>query len=84
MNNVKNWYEESYKNIGIKAQRRYPNEELLRFLGVNFFDRDIKDRSDIKVLEDDCTREFRHLWFRFVRRGAIVGAKNVGSLAGRS
>ena len=54
MNNVKNWYEESYKNIGIKAQRRYPNEELLRFLGVNFFDRNIKDRSDIKVLEVGC------------------------------
>lgn len=54
MKNVKNWYEESYKKAGVKAQRRYPNEELLRFLGVNFFDRNIKDRSDIKVLEVGC------------------------------
>jgi len=54
MTDIKDWYEEAYKNKGIKAQRRYPNEELLRFLGVNFFDESVKDRSDIKVLEVGC------------------------------
>jgi len=54
MNTVKDWYEESYKSIGFKAQRRYPNEELLRFLGVNFFDRNIQERADVKVLEVGC------------------------------
>jgi ubiquinone/menaquinone biosynthesis C-methylase UbiE len=54
MNNIKDWYEKSYKNSGFKAQRRYPNEELLRFLGVNFFDKDIIDRENIRVLELGC------------------------------
>ena len=54
MNKVQEWYENSYKNEGFKAQRRYPNEELLRFLGVNFFDKDVKDRNYIKVLEVGC------------------------------
>ena len=36
MNKVKEWYENSYKNAGFKAQRRYPNEELLRFFGKYF------------------------------------------------
>lgn len=54
MKSVKDWYEESYKSIGFKAQRRYPNEELLRFLGVNFFDKDFSNRKYIKVLEVGC------------------------------
>ncbi|SMM99273.1 hypothetical protein SPONN_395 [uncultured Candidatus Thioglobus sp.] len=54
MKDVKKWYEKSYKDSGFKAQRHYPNEELLRFLGVNFFDKDITDRKNIKVLELGC------------------------------
>ena len=54
MTNVKKWYENSYKNSGFKAQRRYPNEELLRFLGVNFFNNDVESRKKIKVLEVGC------------------------------
>lgn len=54
MKDVKNWYEKSYKDSGFKAQRRYPNEELLRFLGSHFFDKDITDRKNIKVLEVGC------------------------------
>ena len=34
---VKNWYQASYLDNGINAQRLYPNEELLRFMGRNFF-----------------------------------------------
>ncbi len=55
MNNVKSWYENSYKEVGFEAQRKYPNEELLRFLGVNFFNKTCKkDRKNIKVLEVGC------------------------------
>lgn len=55
MKDVKKWYEKSYKDAGFKAQRRYPNEELLRFLGVNFFNKtNIEDRKEIKVLEVGC------------------------------
>ena len=54
MKDVKKWYENSYKNSGFKAQRRYPNEELLRFLGVNFFHKDVTNRESIKVLEVGC------------------------------
>jgi ubiquinone/menaquinone biosynthesis C-methylase UbiE len=55
MNKVKKWYNESYRSSGFNAQRRYPNEELLRFLGVNFFDKnEKKERQKIKVLEVGC------------------------------
>lgn len=49
------FYNNSYKTLGIKAQRRYPNEELCRFMGRNFFDKDdAQDRSRIKILETGC------------------------------
>jgi ubiquinone/menaquinone biosynthesis C-methylase UbiE len=55
MNKVKEWYENSYKNAGFKAQRRYPNEELLRFFGKYFFDSHSNHgRKKIKVLEVGC------------------------------
>lgn len=54
MSDVKTWYENSYKNSGFQAQRRYPNEELLRFLGTNFFNKDVKNRKSIKILEVGC------------------------------
>ncbi len=53
-NNVVNWYQESYSKNGLKAQRFYPNEELLRFLGRRYFDIEHNDRSSIKVLEIGC------------------------------
>ncbi|MFT5162231.1 MAG: SAM-dependent methyltransferase [Alteromonadaceae bacterium] len=52
---TKGWYEQSYQSEGFKAQRLYPNEELLRFLGREFFCCTVRDqRKTIKVLELGC------------------------------
>jgi len=48
------WYECSYKKEGMMAQRLYPNEELLRFFGINYFGKSAKTRKKIKVLELGC------------------------------
>ncbi len=48
------WYEESYFTKGFAAQRLYPNEEFLRFMGGNFFPIPLKDREKIKFLELGC------------------------------
>ncbi len=52
----KNFYEDSYKKHGLRAQRRYPNEEFCRFMGRNFLDSDIifDARSKLKILETGC------------------------------
>ena len=52
--NVKKWYENSYFKLGFVAQRLYPNEELLRFMGRNYFDLSLKERGEIKILEVGC------------------------------
>ncbi len=52
---VKKWYENSYEEHGFRAQRLYPNEELLRFLGREFFSKIAGNkRSGIKILEIGC------------------------------
>ena len=52
---TKQWYDASYTAEGFKAQRLYPNEELLRFLGRHFFNSVPKDeRKTIRVLELGC------------------------------
>lgn len=50
------WYESSYSDGGgVKAQRLYPNEELCRFLGRNYFSKVPREkRSDIRILEIGC------------------------------
>lgn len=49
------WYDKSYSRLGFMAQRLYPNEELLRFMGTNFFSKvDFLKRKNIKVLEMGC------------------------------
>lgn len=50
-NKVKDWYDKDYKLNGLKAQRLYPNEELLRFMGRNYFEYSYKARKNIKILE---------------------------------
>lgn len=51
---VRNAYEDSYRSEGFGAQRRYPNEELCRFIGRNFSKMPKEDRKDIRVLEVGC------------------------------
>ncbi len=51
---VKDWYNNSYKTAGFKAQRLFPNEELLRFFGRNLFGIPVEARKKIKVLETGC------------------------------
>src|SRR5882724_11279793 len=50
----KNWYEQNYSAHGFIAQRRYPNEELLRFLGRHYFFEPRDRRSRIRILEMGC------------------------------
>ncbi len=57
MNNTKStkdWYENSYKGEGLNAQRFYPNNELLRFMGRNYFDVPLSIRKDINFLDIGC------------------------------
>jgi SAM-dependent methyltransferase len=54
INQVKKFYEQSYSEMGFGAQRRYPNEELCRFMGRNLFSIPHSDRSHVKVLEVGC------------------------------
>ena len=48
------FYEKGYKSLGINYQRRYPNEELCRFIGRNFFYIKKNKRKKIKILETGC------------------------------
>lgn len=48
------WNEAAYASQGFAAQRLYPNEELLRFMGRNFFGIPVEDRKTIKILEAGC------------------------------
>lgn len=51
----RDWNEKSYKAGGFAAQRLYPNEELLRFLGREWFCRTAhRERKRLKVLELGC------------------------------
>ena len=51
---VKDFYNQSYNNLGFNAQRKYPNEELCRFMGRNFFHKSQEARKKIKILETGC------------------------------
>ncbi len=44
-------WENQYVKFGFKAQRLYPNEELLRFLGRYYFHLSRADRKKIRILE---------------------------------
>ena len=45
-------FEQQYQEKGMLAQRMYPNEALLCFLGGDFFGRE--NKKDIKILEIGC------------------------------
>jgi len=51
---ARDWYDHSYSQSGLSAQRRYPNEELLRFLGRHYFSVPRAQRSAIRMLELGC------------------------------
>ena len=36
MSNLRKYYDRNYLKHGIKFQRQYPNEELIRFISRNF------------------------------------------------
>lgn len=52
MSNLYKKYESGYKKHGISYQRKYPNEELCRFIGRKF--NKIVNKKKIKVLEVGC------------------------------
>ncbi len=51
---AENWYEQNYQKSGVDFQRRYPNEEFVRFLGRNFFSIPKEKRKNIHILELGC------------------------------
>ncbi len=53
INIIKEHYEKGYKKKGASFQRKYPNEELCRFMGRNFFSIPKSKRKKIKILEKE-------------------------------
>lgn len=51
---VRGFYEASYGSQGFGAQRRYPNEEMCRFMGRHFFRVPGDQRRSIRILEVGC------------------------------
>jgi SAM-dependent methyltransferase len=51
---ARRFYDESYRSAGFGAQRRYPNEELLRFLAREFGMVPAASRREISILEVGC------------------------------
>lgn len=51
---VRAWHEESYSRDGFGAQRRYPNEELCRFMGREYFCVPREARKNVRILEVGC------------------------------
>lgn len=48
------WHDDEYSERGFGAQRRYPNEELLRFMGRRYFGVPRSARHDVRILEVGC------------------------------
>jgi SAM-dependent methyltransferase len=53
-NDTRAWYNKSYIESGFSAQRRYPNEELLRFFGRHYFSIPKEQRRAVRALEMGC------------------------------
>jgi SAM-dependent methyltransferase len=51
---AREFFDKSYQDQGLRAQRQYPNEEFVRFMGRRFFDVPHEKRRDIKILEVGC------------------------------
>ena len=48
---VEEWYERSYEELGANAQRRYPNEEFLRFVGRSIGSMSREEKETLTALE---------------------------------
>ena len=51
---VEEWYERSYEELGANAQRRYPNEEFLRFVGRSIGSMSREEKETLTALEVGC------------------------------
>ena len=51
---AKSWYEASYGKDASKAQRKWPNEELARFIGRTFGSKSVQEKNEMQVLEVGC------------------------------
>ena len=51
---TKDYYEKNFKKYGLSFQRKYPNEELCRFIGRTFYKKNYKKKGEIKILEVGC------------------------------
>ncbi len=54
MKELTKFYEDGYQSAGFASQRRFPNEELCRFMGRNLFSLDQQARSQTRILEVGC------------------------------
>ncbi|WP_291297163.1 class I SAM-dependent methyltransferase [Elioraea sp.] len=48
------FHDDTYRRLGFAAQRRYPNEELVRFLARHFFPIPRTERASVPILEVGC------------------------------
>lgn len=54
MRGAEAFFQASYRNHGLLAQRRYPNEELCRFMGRRLFRIPLSERKSVRILEVGC------------------------------
>jgi len=47
-------FDQQYQSLGLNAQRIYPNEALVQFVGSNYFRIPRSARKNIKILEVGC------------------------------
>jgi ubiquinone/menaquinone biosynthesis C-methylase UbiE len=47
-------FDQQYQSFGLNAQRLYPNEALVQFVGSSFFRIPMTERKNIKILEVGC------------------------------
>lgn len=51
---AKTFHDGTYRRLGFSAQRLYPNEELLRFMGSYYFPMPVSERKALRILEVGC------------------------------
>ena len=51
---MKKWFDNAFQKQGLKAQRKYPNEEMIRFMAKYFFHLPQNQREITRILEVGC------------------------------